>query len=526
MPKSVIGVDIGSTAIKVVEVRGRWKGLDVVKAVEQRLPTDNGQPCPPERIAQALTELLSAHAIHPAQVVSAIPAQATFVRNLLLPFRDFRKIRDVLKFELEPHIPSPIEDVIVDFTRIRDTEAGGCEVLAIAVPRTVMAEHLRVLELAGLSPDIVDWEIFGAINSYLAWRRHSVAGTVALINLGGTKTTITIVQDGQLQFARSIVRGGQALTENIRQRLTLTAAQAETLKLSERDRERAQISESIEAFLTPLTKEIEHTLLAYSARPAGGAAVQEFILLGGGAALPEAAAIFGEHFGVETTPFDADHQVFPPVPMVLHPHAGLVMPVALGLARRLTDRRAPGVNFRQEEFALRRSYGEIRGQLLSLGGVVALLVGLALFDLYYHLHNKEIHHARLQEQVAAIFRETFPDVRRVTNEVAQARERLRELETNLRGVSTLSGPQGSALEMLRELSVHLPNTLQVKITDLTISTEGLGISGETQSFDSVDNLKQAFAASPYFDEIKVSQARAGTNGKGVEFKLAITLKKS
>jgi len=63
----------------------------------------------------------------------------------------------------------------------------------------------------------------------------------------------------------------------------------------------------------------------------------------------------------------------------------------------------------------------------------------------------------------------------------------------------------------------------VKITDLTISTEGIGISGETQSFDGVDNLKQAFAASPYFDEVKVSQARAGT--KGVEFKLAITLKK-
>jgi general secretion pathway protein L len=524
MPKTVIGVDIGATAIKVVELRGRWRGVEVVKAVERRLPVDGGQPCPPEQIAQALGELLSAHAIRPARVASAIPAQATFVRNLPMPFRDPRKIGEALKFELEPHIPAPIEDVVVDFAKIRDTEAGGCEVLAVAVPRTVLAEHLRVLELAGLSPEVVDWEVFGALNGYLVWRRHPLPVPVALINVGASKTTIAIVQHGRLRFARSIMRGGQALTESIRQRLTLTTAQAEALKVSERDKERARIAEAVEAFLAQLLKEIDHTLLAYGAR-AEEAAVQEFILLGGGAALPEAAPLFGAHYGVETTVFDADHRLFPPGPTALQPRAGLVMPVALGLATRLVSRQAPGLNFRQEEFALRKSYDEIRGQLLSLGGVVALLVGLALFDLYYHLHNKELHYARLQEQVGAIFRQTFPEARRVSNELGQMRERLREIETNLRGVSALSRPEGSALEMLRELSVRLPQNLPVKITDLTISTEGISISGETQSFDGVDNLKKAFAASPYFDEIKVSQARAGATGKGIEFKLAITLKK-
>src|SRR5918992_1449631 len=125
MMKSVVGVDLGSTALKVVELRGTWKGFEVVKAAERRLPAENGGSCPPEQVAQALSELLSAHAIKPARVVSAIPAHATFVRNLMLPFRDPRKIREVLKFELEPHIPYPVEDVIVDFAKIRDTDAGG-----------------------------------------------------------------------------------------------------------------------------------------------------------------------------------------------------------------------------------------------------------------------------------------------------------------------------------------------------------------------------------------------------------------
>jgi general secretion pathway protein L len=526
MPKSIVGIDLGSSSLKVVEVHAGWRGYEVVKAVERQLPGEPGVASPADQIAQAMTELLSAHAIKPVHVVSAIPAHVTFIRNLLLPFQDPRKIREVLKFELEPHIPYSVDDVIVDFAKLRDSDAGGCEVLAVAVPKQAVAEHLRMFELAGLAPEIVDWEIFGELNGYLAWRRPPLPGPVALINLGASKTTVAIVKEGRIRFTRSIARGGHLLTEGIRQRLTLTTAQAEALKLSMREKDRAQIAEPVATFLGLLTKEIDHTLLAYSTRTAEDAKIEEFILLGGGAGLPEASAYFREHYDVPTTVFDDDHQLFPPLPLTLQPHAGLAMPAALGLALRPARRRALGLDFRREEFALRKSYEEIRGQLLSLAGVAALLVGLSLFDLYYHLHTKELHYAQLQKQVETLFRETFPDVRRSGNELAQAREKLREIETNLKGVGTLSGPQGSALEMLRELSVRLPQNLQIKITELTISTEGISISGETLSFDGLDNLKKAFASSPYFAEVKVSQAIAGTGGKGVEFKIAITLKKS
>jgi general secretion pathway protein L len=524
MIKSMVGVDVGSTVLKVVELRGTWRGFEVVKAVERRLPTESGTAYPPEHLAQALSELLSAHAIKPTHLVSAIPAHATFVRNLTLPFRDPRKIRDVLKFEMEPHIPYPVEDVVVDFAKIRDTDAGGCEVIAAAVPKTAIADHLRLFELAGLAPEVVDWEVFGELNGYLAWRPGADSRPVALINLGASKTTVKIIQNGGIRFARSILRGGNALTEAIRQRLTLTSAQAEALKLSDRDRDRANIAESIETFFAMLAKEIDHTLLVYSTR-AGEEPVQEIILLGGGAGLPEALPFFEAHYGLPTTLFDVNQRLFPPSPTTLQPQAGLVMPVAFGLAARQLRRRPLGLNFRREEFALRKSYEEVRGQLLSIAGLVALLVGLSLFDLYYHLRTKEMHYAQLQRQMESVFRETFPEVQRAANEISVAREKLRDIETNLKGVGTLSGPQGSALEMLRELAVRTPQGVPVKVTDLVISTEGINISGETQSFDGVDSLKKAYAASAYFDEIKVLPARAGPGGKGVEFKLAITLKK-
>ncbi len=405
--KSVVGVDLGSTALKVVELRGTWKGFEVVKTAERRLPTDTGVACPPDETAQAISELLSAHAMKPTHVVSAIPAQATFVRNLPLPFRDPRKIREVLKFEIEPHIPYPVEDVIVDFAKIRNLDTGGCEVLAAAVSKKVLADHLHIFDLAGLMPEVVDWEVFGELNSYLAWRPLAVLGSVALINLGASKTTVKIIQDGSIRFTRSIIRGGNALTESIRQRLTLTTAQAEAMKLSDRDRDRASIADTIETFLGMLAKEIDHTLMAYNMR-AGEEPVQEIVLLGGGAGLPEAVPFFEAHYGLPTTRFDMDQRLFPPSPMSLQPQASLIMPVALGLASRQLTRKALGLDFRQEEFALHKSYDEVRGQLLSLGGMVALLVGLSLFDLYYHLRTKEARFAALQQQVDAIFYETFP----------------------------------------------------------------------------------------------------------------------
>src|ERR671919_500003 len=143
MMKSVVGIDIGSTALKVVELRGTWRGFEVIKAAERRLPTDASAAC-------------------------------------------------------------PLEEVIVDFAKVRDVDTGGCEVLAAAVPRVAMAEHLRILELAGLIPEVVDWEIFGELNSYLAWRPSPQSGPVALVNLGASKTTVKIIHDGSIRFTRSI----------------------------------------------------------------------------------------------------------------------------------------------------------------------------------------------------------------------------------------------------------------------------------------------------------------------------------
>ncbi|MBI3327667.1 MAG: type IV pilus assembly protein PilM [Nitrospinae bacterium] len=507
MLRQVVGVDVGSSALKVVELRGTWKGFECVRAVERKLPVDHGTACPPEQIAQALTELLSANAIKPAGVVTAIPAQVTFVRNLQLPFRDPRKIREVLKFELEPHIPYPVEEVIVDFAKVRETEAGGCEILVVAAPKPAVAEHLRILELAGLVPEIVDWEIFGELNSYLAWRGAVTTGLVALVNLGASKTTVKILQEGRVRFTRSIARGGHALTEAIRQRLTLTTAQAEALKLSAAEHERSQITPAVEAFLGTLAKDIDHTLLAFATQADERETVRELVLQGGGARFPEAVPFFSERYGVPTMVFDADQRLFPPSPLGLYPQTAPLMPVALGLALRGVRRRAVGLDFRR-------------------GVAGALLVGLSLFDLYYQLRTKEHRYEDLQGQVETIFRDTFPDVRRSGNEIAQAREKLRELETKLKGIGTLGGLQGSSLEMLRELSVRIPQNLRVKIVDLSISIEGIGISGETNSFDGVDTLKKAFESSPYFEEVKVSQAKAGLDDKVVEFRISISLKKS
>ena len=215
--------------------------------------------------------------------------------------------------------------------------------------------------------------------------------------------------------SRSIVRGGNALTESIRQCLTLTSAQAEAMKLSDRDRDRASIAETIETSWGCWRRK---STAAYNTR-AGEEPVQEIVLLGGGARLPEAVPFFESHYGLPTTLFDMDQRLFPPSPMSLQPQAGFVMPVALGLASRQLSRRALGLDFRQEEFALRKSYDEIRGQLLSRrhGGLARGAIAV----------RSVLSPAHERNSVAVLkvrwipFSATFPEVRRSAMRLAKGR---------------------------------------------------------------------------------------------------------
>ncbi|RMF86668.1 MAG: type IV pilus assembly protein PilM, partial [Nitrospinota bacterium] len=454
-------------------------------------------------------------------IISAIPAQSVILRTLELPFSDERKIREVIRYELEPHIPYPVEEVIVDFC-ILERQERGAKVLVAAVSKEVVADHLSLLQEAGIEPEIVDLELFGDLNTYFAlYPSEKGEEVVGLVNVGASKTTLKVVQGKRLLLARSISKGGNFITEAIQKKLHLSFAEAEEKKLTEG--ETAEVFAVIQTALATLAKELEYTFFSYMARAGEERELQAIVLSGGGARTPGISEFFSQHFEVPVHRIGKEERLTALFPQI--PPLSSSFTVGLGLALRGLNRSAQGMNLRQEEFSFRKSYEEIKGHLIFAGIVLLLILGLHLGTFYYRLGQKEERYQQIRSQIHAVFRETFPQTR-VVDPIQQAKQKIQEGKNKLKAFGGITGAQLSSLEILRELSEKIPPTIKVDVFDLLISTESISMSGKTDSFDSVDNLKKNLETSDYFESVKVTNAKVGLDEDTVEFKLLIILQKS
>lgn len=521
MPKRVLGIDIGTHSVKFVQLQGTLKGYTVSSLLEHRWERDNALPPSSAEIASTLKALFAREKMKPGTIVSALPAQAAIIRTLALPFRDLKKIREVVRYELEAHIPYPVEEMLVDFLVLERREKETV-ILVAAVSKEVVAGHLAMLREAGIDPEIVELELFADINTYLSLHKPSEEKAVALLNIGASKMTLKVLQGTRLLFARAIPKGANIITETIQKEGKFASfAEAEQQKIT--DGESPELFPLIQSALVNLVKEVEYTLFSYMEKMGEQGDIQEILLSGGGANTPGILECFAQHFDVPVHRMGKDERLsllFAQTPPLSAPFT-----VALGLGIRGWNRSIPGMNFRQEEFSFHRSYEEIKGKLILAGVMLLLALGLQLGNFYYRLAQKEGQYQQMRDRVQALFRQTFPDVRNVVDPLQQARQKIQEEENKLKAFGGITGAQLSSLELLRELSEKIPSTIKIDVFDLLISHESINMSAQTNSFDSVDNLKKSLETSSYFESVKVTNAKVGLDENTVEFKLSITLKK-
>jgi len=150
--------------------------------------------------------------------------------------------------------------------------------------------------------------------------------------------------------------------------------------------------------------------------------------------------------------------------------------------------------------------------------------GLGFANLYLNNSYKTQRYAQLQNEMARIFRTTFPDVRMVQPAV-QMREKIRELDERLKAFGGLTGAQLSGLPLLHEISAHIPAEIVVNVDNLTIATDTIDMSGSTTSYDDVVKLKEAVEKSQFLKNVKIQNTKQDADGK-VSFKLTITTSKT
>jgi type IV pilus assembly protein PilM len=239
--KGVIGVDIGSSAVKAAEVRAGGKAGD-----EFQLLNIGIEPLPPEAIVDgaimdsgavidAIQRLFQANKIKTQDVATSVSGNAVIVKKISLPQMSNEELSESIHWEAEQYIPFDIQDVALDYEVIDGGGSGGnMDVLLVAVKKDKISDYTSAITQAGKNPQIVDVDVFALQNCYEINYGTDPGRVVALLNIGASIMNINIIKGATSIFNRDIAVGGNQYTDAIQKDLNLSFDQAEALKRGER----------------------------------------------------------------------------------------------------------------------------------------------------------------------------------------------------------------------------------------------------------------------------------------------------
>lgn len=287
--KAAIGIDIGSSSIKVIQLTESEGNYTLNKfgiaALAPEIIVD-GTVMDSVRCIETLQNLIKEQDITIRDAVISVSGNSVIVKRVTLPQMSEDELAESIKWEAEQYIPFDINEVNMDF-QILNTFTGAdgkqqMNVLLAAVKKDKLTDYSSLIIEAGLTPVIVDIDSFAIENMYNANYDINENETVALINIGAGITNINILQGSMFAFTRDISIGGNRYTESIQKDLGLSFDDAEKIKKGETTEglDTADIDSIIENVSTEITSEITRSF-GYFKATMGSENINKVLLSGG-----------------------------------------------------------------------------------------------------------------------------------------------------------------------------------------------------------------------------------------------------
>jgi len=238
--KTLVGLDIGSSAVKAVELKASGKTYKVTAFGAESIPPDSivdGAIIDGAAVADAIKRLFESRKIQTSDVAASLSGNAVIVKKITLPVMTETELTESIYWEAEQYIPFDIQDVNLDYQILDagDAMAGKStmDVLLVAAKKEKIADYTGVIAQAGRSAVVVDVDAFALQNAFEVNYGIEPGQVVVLLNAGASATNINILQGDQSVFTRDISIGGNAYTEALQKELNLPYEQADQLKRGE-----------------------------------------------------------------------------------------------------------------------------------------------------------------------------------------------------------------------------------------------------------------------------------------------------
>lgn len=284
-----IGIDIGSTSVRLVQVKKSISGKPVLVSFSSAAIPPNialsDSKLDMQKVAQVIQKLVKSSRISTKNVVAAILGSSVFSTVVKMPPMSQSELAQAVKYQAEQNVPLKIEDVKIDWQVVRENpQTKELAVMIVAAPKSKIERTIELFEMADL--DVIYLETTPIATARAIQNPNDPL--VMVLDMGGSSTELSIVENGVVSHVRSLPTGGIALTRAIAQNLGLDYAQAEQFKRKfglSQDKLEGQVFRAMRPILNNITEEIQRSVKFYNDQ--FGSQVQKIVLTGGSARLPE-----------------------------------------------------------------------------------------------------------------------------------------------------------------------------------------------------------------------------------------------
>lgn len=296
-----IGVSIGTSSIKIAEVKKTGKTYSLVHFGVAQLPDEainNREIVNHMAVVDAVKGLVSQLKIKGRSVVTSLSGASVIVKKLLLEPTSNKDLNEAILWEAEQYIPFDINEVAYDYQVMnKNGPEGKMEIMLVACKRQLIESYQAVLQDAGLKPNTVDIDVFALQNSFEF--NYPPENPTALVDIGASSLKLVICAGGQPVFTRDTAMGGKALTAEIQKHLNVSYNEAELLKIDGNSQGQVpqEVADLMHVMAENFASEIKRSMDFYVASNSG-APVTTVMLAGGSCRLPNLSKMVEDALGL------------------------------------------------------------------------------------------------------------------------------------------------------------------------------------------------------------------------------------
>lgn len=498
----ILGFDIRKTSVRATLIRAKKRELIVQKNFDVALASETLSYT--EQVADALKVIMAQ--CPPIDIItSCLPSSQAIFKELRVPFIGRGTIKKIIGYEVEPLLPFPLQEAVVDCIVIREIpEEKSSEVLVAAVQNHFIASHLALFEAAGIQPEKVTLDFFALYGLYQCIPHYSDhQQTVALLEIEADGLRLAYIYQGKLRFIRSLSKGLLDLAHLLAQKAQITDQEAleHIIRFGLEDTTNTATASAFKHVFTLFFNEALFTLQSFTTQAKPATTIHSLILVGTCATIKGLPDLLTDITHMPTELFS--------VASLIHNGFGVSARVAIpqvniiSFATAFPRSTTAAFNLRQQEFALSQT-GLFIKQLITACALLLFIFGTLGGTLFWHI--TQLKHTVYQAEQEALLslkehiKKLPKDTDTLEQAISSAKNIIAKEEKTWSAFSSTA--RTNFLEYLAELTKLNKDELGLEIEKLTMTPDVIIMKAQVKGYEELTMLEKDLKESKFFSYVE------------------------